>query len=76
MSSMKGPPEASGHDSKVRPGGLVGWLVVSSCVQLQAYRHKLGELYLIQIEVVSCGYVAERGGCKGFEVCGGERLQW
>lgn len=24
VSSMKGPPEVSGHDFKVRPGGMVG----------------------------------------------------
>lgn len=46
-------------------------MVVSSYVQLQDYRHKGGELYLIQIVVMSCGYVAERGA-KDLR-CVGER---
>lgn len=52
----------SSHDFKVKPDGLLGWLspATLSC------RHKLGELFLIEIEVMSCKWQSE--GCKGFEV--------
>ena len=40
---------------------VVGWLSVSSHVEVQESRHKLGELYLIHVEVLSRGYVEERG---------------
>lgn len=40
---------------------VVGWLSVSSHVEVQESRHKLGELYLIHVEVLPRGYVEEWG---------------
>lgn len=53
---MKGAPTGSGHDSTVRPVGMVGWLV--GWLPSATFRGT-GEVDLILVDVMSHGHVDE-----------------